>query len=90
MQRIKKILKAILNTCIFVVNAPSLVIVSTFMASSHLTSEEFSSNAETTMFQDLRFLRGKTSMLIFWLETQYEPAGRYQCFGRTYCLHLQS
>jgi hypothetical protein len=29
-------------------------------------------------------------MLIFWLETQYEPAGRYQCFGRTYCLHLQS
>jgi hypothetical protein len=29
------------------------------------------------------------SMLLFWVVTPYGLVGRYQCFGGTYCLHLQ-
>jgi hypothetical protein len=31
----------------------------------------------------------KMSMLIFWDVTPYGTVCRYQCLGRTYCLHLQ-
>jgi hypothetical protein len=32
---------------------------------------------------------GRENIEVFWLVMLCELLGRYQCFGRKYCLHLQ-